>query len=100
MEYALITGASRGIGKATAIRLASKGYGIVINYKTNDESAQATLNEIEMLGAKAELLKFDVSEESAIESALEKWESEHPDDYISVLVNNAGIRKDNLMIFM
>ena len=53
-----------------------------------------------MLGAKAELLKFDVSEESAIESALEKWELEHPDDYISVLVNNAGIRKDNLMIFM
>ena len=46
MEYALITGASRGIRKATAIRLASKGYGIVINYKTNDESAQATLNEI------------------------------------------------------
>ena len=100
MEYALITGASCGIGKATAIRLASKGYGIVINYKTNDESAQATLNEIKTLGAQAELLKFDVSAESEIEFALEKWELGHPDDYISVLVNNAGIRKDNLMIFM
>ena len=100
MEYALITGASRGIGKATAIRLASKGYGIVINQKTNDESARATLNEINTLGAQAELLKFDVSAESEIEFALEKWELGHPDDYISVLVNNAGIRKDNLMIFM
>ena len=100
MEYALVTGASRGIGKATAIRLANKGYGIVVNYKTNDESAKATLNEIQTLGAQVELLKFDVSAESEIESALEKWELEHPDDYISVLVNNAGIRKDNLMIFM
>ena len=100
MEYALVTGASRGIGKAPAIRLAKKGCGIVINYKTNDESAQATLNEIKTLGVQAELLKFDVSSESEIESALEKWEIEHPDDYISVLVNNAGIRKDNLMIFM
>lgn len=100
MEYALVTGASRGIGKATAIRLAKKGCGIVINYKTNDESAQAALNEIKTLGVQAELLKFDVSSESEIESALEKWEIEHPDDYISVLVNNAGIRKDNLMIFM
>lgn len=100
MEYALVTGSSRGIGKATAIRLAKKGCGIVINYKTNDESAQATLNEIKTLGVQAELLKFDVSSESEIESALEKWEIEHPDDYISVLVNNAGIRKDNLMIFM
>jgi 3-oxoacyl-[acyl-carrier protein] reductase len=100
MEYALVTGASRGIGKATAIRLAKKGCGIVINYKTNDESAQATLTEIKTLGVQAELLKFDVSSESEIESALEKWEIEHPDDYISVLVNNAGIRKDNLMIFM
>lgn len=100
MEYALVTGASCGIGKATAIRLAKKGCGIVINYKTNDESAQATLNEIKTLGVQAELLKFDVSSESEIESALEKWEIEHPDDYISVLVNNAGIRKDNLMIFM
>ena len=100
MEYALVTGASRGIGKATAIRLANKGYGIVVNYKTNDESAKATLNEIQTLGAQVELLKFDVSAESEIESALEKWELGHPDDYISVLVNNAGIRKDNLMIFM
>lgn len=100
MEYALVTGASRGIGKATAIRLAKKGYGIVINYKTNDKSAQAALNEIKTLGVQAELLKFDVSSESEIESAIEKWEFEHPDDYISVLVNNAGIRKDNLMIFM
>ena len=80
MEYALITGASCGIGKATAIRLASKGYGIVINYKTNDVSALATLNEIKTLRAPVELLKFDVSAVSEIEFALEKWELVYPDE--------------------
>lgn len=100
MKYALVTGGSRGIGKAVAKELAAQGMAVVINYRSNTEAAQATLNEIKEDGGMAELLSFDVSDPKAIDLALEEWEKKHPDDYISVVVNNAGIRKDNLMIFM
>lgn len=100
MEYALVTGGSRGIGKAVAIKLARMGWPIVINYRGNTEAAEATKNEIEEFGGKAELLRFDCGDKEAIEEALALFEEQHPDDYIGVLVNNAGIRKDNLMIFM
>ena len=100
MEYALVTGGSRGIGKAVAIKLASMGWPVVINYRGNKQAAEATKSEIEALGGRVELLPFDCGSESAIESALALFEEQHPDDYIGVLVNNAGIRKDNLMIFM
>lgn len=100
MEYALVTGGSRGIGKAVAIKLARMGWPVVINYRGNTEAAEATKNEIEEFGGKAELLRFDCGDKEAIEEALAFFEEQHPDDYIGVLVNNAGIRKDNLMIFM
>ena len=100
MEYALVTGGSRGIGKAVAIRLARMGWPVVINYRGNTEAAEATKNVIEEFGGKAELLRFDCGDKEAIEEALALFEEQHPDDYIGVLVNNAGIRKDNLMIFM
>lgn len=100
MEYALVTGGSRGIGKAVAIKLARMGWPVVINYRGNTEAAEATKNEIEEFGGKAELLRFDCGDKEAIEEALALFEKQHPDDYIGVLVNNAGIRKDNLMIFM
>ena len=100
MEYALVTGGSRGIGKAVAIKLARMGWPVVINYRGNTEAAEATKNEIEEFGGKAELLRFDCGDKEAIEEALALFEERHPDDYIGVLVNNAGIRKDNLMIFM
>jgi 3-oxoacyl-[acyl-carrier protein] reductase len=100
MEYALVTGGSRGIGKAVAIKLARMGWPVVINYRGNTEAAEATKNEIEEFGGKAELLRFDCGDKEAIEEALALFEEQHPDDYIGVLVNNAGIRKDNLMIFM
>ena len=100
MEYALVTGGSRGIGKAVAIKLASMGWPVVIKYRGNTKAAEATKSEIEALGGRVELLPFDCGSESAIESALALFEEQHPDDYIGVLVNNAGIRKDNLMIFM
>ena len=100
MEYALVTGGSRGIGKAVAIKLARMGWPVVINYCGNTEAAEATKNEIEEFGGKAELLRFDCGDKEAIEEALALFEEQHPDDYIGVLVNNAGIRKDNLMIFM
>ena len=100
MEYALVTGGSRGIGKAVAIKLARMGWPVVINYRGNTEAAEATKNEIEEFGGKAELLRFDCGDKEAIEEALALFEEQHPYDYIGVLVNNAGIRKDNLMIFM
>lgn len=100
MKYALITGASRGLGKAIALRLAKDGFAVVINYQSNREAAEDTLKQVEEAGGTGELLPFDVSDPQAIEAALESWQNAHPEEYISVLVNNAGIRQDNLMIFM
>lgn len=100
MKYAFITGASRGIGRAIAIKLASEGLPVIINYRSDDKAAQDTLDTIKAQGGQGELLKADVSDPKTIEAALESWTQNHPDDYIDVLVNNAGIRHDNLMIFM
>lgn len=100
MKYALITGASRGLGKAIALRLAKDGFAVIINYQSNQEAAEDTLKQIQEAGSTGELLPFDVSDSKAIEAALESWQNAHPEDYISVLVNNAGIRQDNLMVFM
>ena len=100
MKYALITGASRGLGKAIALRLAKDGLSVIINYQSNKEAAEDTLRQVQEAGGTGELLPFDVSDAQAIDKALETWSANHTDDYISVLVNNAGIRQDNLMIFM
>jgi len=100
MKYALITGASRGLGKAIALRLAKDGFAVIINYQSNKEAAEDTLKQVVEAGGSGELLPFNVADPEAIEKALTSWSESHPDDYISVLVNNAGIRQDNLMIFM
>lgn len=100
IKYALVTGASRGIGRAVAIRLSREGYNVIINYLSNDSAASEVMDEIVSAGGKAELLKFDVSDPEAVDCALENWENSHPGEYISVLVNNAGVRDDNLMVFM
>lgn len=100
MKYALVTGGSRGIGRAVAIRLSQAGIPVVINYVQNETAATETKAEIEKAGGQAELLRFDVSQPEEIEQAINVWEDAHPDDFIGVLVNNAGIRRDNLMIFM
>ena len=100
MKYALITGGSRGIGKAIALRLASAGWPIVINFLSNREAAQGVADEIQAQGGTCELLPFDTSDPQAIETALTGWEQLHPDDWFGVLVNNAGIRRDNVMFMM
>lgn len=100
MKYILVTGASRGIGRAVSIRLAKTGMPVIINYRKDAASAQATLQAIEAEGGKAELLPFDVTDEAQVEQALDQWEKAHPDDYIYVLVNNAGIRHDGMMFMM
>lgn len=99
MKYALITGASRGIGRAVALSLAEQ-YSIIINYHSNSECAQDVKQLIEEKGGHAELLPFDVADPKAIEAAIDSWEAVHPDEFISVLVNNAGIRRDNVMFMM
>jgi len=99
-RYALVTGASRGIGRAIAIELAKDGCSILLNYKSNHAAAQETKRLIEEVGGEAELMPFDVSQPDAINAALDKWFAAHPEDYIDVLVNNAGIRRDGLLVFM
>lgn len=99
-RYALVTGASRGIGRAIAIELAKDGCSILLNYKSNHAAAEEAKRLIEEAGGEAELMPFDVSQPDAINAALEAWFAAHPDDYIDVLVNNAGIRRDGLMVFM
>lgn len=96
----MVTGASRGIGKAVALKLADAGHNVIVNYLKNSEAANRTLEEIRKKGGHAELLQFDVANPKETEKALEEWENNHPDDYIEVLVNNAGIRRDNVMFMM
>ena len=100
MRYALVTGGSRGLGRAVCIRLAGQGYPVLINYKSNSDAAIETKRLIEEAGGQAELLPFDVSVQEEVEAAVDSWQDAHKDDYIAVLVNNAGIRRDNLMVFM
>ena len=99
-KYALVTGASRGIGRAIAVKLAEAGYRLLINYSSNDEAAAETLRLVREAGSEGELLRFDVADAEAVNRALNDWQSRHEGEAVSVLVNNAGIRKDNLMMWM
>lgn len=100
MKYALITGGSRGIGRAVCLKLARMGYRVIINYANNAAEAEKTLELVRQTGQKGEMLMFDVSDFRQVRNAIESWEKTHPEDYIEVLVNNAGIRRDNIMAFM
>lgn len=100
MKYALVTGGSRGIGRAICLKLAGMGIPVIINFQSNTEAARELREEILAAGGEASLMQFDVADPKAVSSALEAWENEHPDDYIAYLVNNAGIRRDNMMFMM
>ncbi len=101
MKTAIITGASRGLGKAIAIQLAKDhNYHILINYASNTKAAEETLNTIEQNNGSAELIQFDVTNKQEVEQALSRWEENNPEAFISLVVNNAGITKDELFMWM
>ena len=97
MKYAIVTGGSRGIGRAICQRLAQDGYQVIINYTSNDAEAQKTLD---LIGGQGELMRFDVSNSEETRAALTQWQQQHDGEYIEVVVNNAGIRRDNVMALM
>jgi 3-oxoacyl-[acyl-carrier protein] reductase len=100
MKCALVTGGSRGIGKAICIKLAAMDYYVLVNYRSNTEEANHTLAQIKEHGGNGELLPFDVSDKQKIQEILGAWIENNPGKYIEVLVNNAGIKEDNLMLYM
>ena len=100
MKYILVTGGSRGIGRAVCVRLAQMGMPVIINYRSNEAEALKTKQLVEAEGVKAELLPFDVTDEAQVTKAMDQWEEQHPDDFIYVLVNNAGITRDGVMFMM
>ena len=97
-KLALVTGGSRGIGKACALKLAAAGYDVVINYAGNTEAANQTVEEIKALGVQAEAFKFDVSNQEEVDENIAKIIEKY--GRIDILVNNAGITRDDLFIRM
>ena len=99
-KYALVTGGSRGIGRAICLALAEQGFDIIINFKSNKTEAELTKSLVEEKGQSASLLPFDVSNQKEVDEALEHWKNQNENAYIQVLVNNSGIRKDALLVWM
>lgn len=100
MNYALVTGGSRGIGRATAMKLAQSGWYVIVNCRSSIEQAEEVVELIRSQGGGAEVLPFDVSDAGQVTEALEGWMEQHKGEYISLLVNNAGITDDQPMVFM
>ncbi|GHV54779.1 3-ketoacyl-ACP reductase [Bacteroidia bacterium] len=100
MKYALVTGGSRGIGRAICLQLAALHYPVLVNYRSNRDAAEETKALIESQGGRADLLPFDVANGKEADAAITQWQDEHPEDSVAVLVNNAGIRLDSMMVFM
>lgn len=99
-KWALVTGGSRGIGRAICVKLASMGYHILINYKGNKAAADETAALVQAQGMQAETLCFDVAKSEEVQKVIGEWLEGHKEDKIEVLVNNAGIRQDTLLMSM
>lgn len=100
MRYALVTGGGRGIGKAISLKLAATGCFVIVNYKSNQTAAEETLFKLKELGGAGEIAQFDISKKEEIKNFYKNWKKRNPEIYIDVLVNNAGMSSDNLLIFM
>lgn len=100
MKYALVTGGSRGIGREVSLKLAAQGYFVLVNFQRNETEADKTVSMIKEAGGDAATMKFDVGDKEDVRNALSSWIEANKDKTIEVLVNNAGIRKDNLMMMM
>ena len=100
MKFALVTGGSRGIGRAVCLKMADMGYNVLINYKANETEANTTAALVKEKGVSAEIIQFDVSDKNQVQSALGGWMEADKEKVIEVLVNNAGIREDALMMWM
>lgn len=101
MKCAIITGGSRGIGRAVCLKLAEeKNYHILINYASNEAAARETLAKVQELGATGEILKFDVANAEETQNVLTAWQENNPDALVEVIVNNAGITRDGLFMWM
>jgi len=101
MKCALVTGGSRGIGKAICIQLAKDSdYHILINYNSNKDAALETLKSVEAAGSTGELLQFNVSSITDVQNQLDTWQDDNKEAIIEVVVNNAGITKDGLFMWM
>ena len=97
-KLALVTGASRGIGKACAIELAKAGYDVIINYAGNVDAANKTVEEIKALGVDSAAYKFDVSNPEEVNVSIAEIIEKY--GRIDILVNNAGITRDGLFMRM
>ncbi|MBS1615966.1 MAG: 3-oxoacyl-ACP reductase FabG [Bacteroidetes bacterium] len=100
MNYAFVTGGSRGIGRAICLKLAEMGYPVLLNFKGNKPAADETVALVRAQGGSAEALCFDVSNSEEVQKVTGEWLEAHPNDKIEVLVNNAGIRQDTLLMSM
>src|SRR5688500_4331403 len=100
MKYSLVTGGSRGIGREVSLKLAAQGYFVLVNFQRNETEADKTVSMIKEAGGDAATMKFDVGDKEDVRKVLGAWIESNKDKAIEVLVNNAGIRKDNLMMMM
>ncbi|SCY58746.1 3-oxoacyl-ACP reductase FabG [Flavobacterium caeni] len=101
MKCALVTGGSRGIGSAICQKLAVEtDYHILINYQSNKAAAEQTLEAVKQAGGKGEIIGFNVSDADAVKTALTAWQDANPEAVVEVIVNNAGITKDGLFMWM
>jgi 3-oxoacyl-[acyl-carrier protein] reductase len=100
MKCALVTGGSRGIGRAICYKLAGMGYHIIVNYKGNEAAANETLEKIKADGGTGELLRFDLSNKEEIATILGGWIETNKEKFIEVLINNGGIKDDGLLMWM